>query len=88
MSLLVERRNERVEVRGSGGELVATGERLMIHGCDTAVPSAGRLTIDGHQETWTHHGTVHVSDQRRPAPGEPGEAARGEQAVNPTEESV
>lgn len=70
MSLTVEQREETVLVRDRNHAVIASGDRLVIHGCDTSIPAGSALTIDGHQATWTEGSVVHVSDQRRRDAGE------------------
>ena len=70
MSLTVEQLETTVLVRDRDHTVIASGDRLVIHGCDTSVPAGAALTINGHQATWTEGSVVHVSDQRRRDAGE------------------
>lgn len=67
MSLTVEQREESILVWDCDHAVIASGDRLVIHGCDTSIPAGSALTIDGNQAT--EHSVVRVSDQRRPDAG-------------------
>jgi len=67
MSLTVEQREKTILVRDCDHAVVASDDRLVIHGCDTSIPAGSALTIDGNQAT--EGSVVQVSDQRRPDAG-------------------
>jgi len=67
VSFTVEQHEETVLVRDRDHAVIARGDRLEIHGCNTSIPAGSALTIDGHQAT--EGSVVRVSDQRRPDAG-------------------
>jgi len=67
VSLTIEQREETILVRDRDHAVIASGDRLVIHGCETSIPAGNALTIDGNQAT--EGSVVHVSDQRRPDAG-------------------
>ena len=64
MSLTVEQREETILVWDCDHAVIASGDRLVIHGLDTSIPAGSALTIDGNRAT--EGSVVRVSDQRRP----------------------